>query len=145
MKVQALGHVVIRVRDQERAEAFYNGILGIPIQVRMDSDKMTFFTLGDHHDFAIAVVGDEASSAAPGAPGLDHLAFKVGDRIEDLRDAKAHLAAHGIAAAAVDHHVTLSLYCHDPDGNVVELYIDASDSWKTDPNAVVAVSKVLEL
>jgi catechol 2,3-dioxygenase-like lactoylglutathione lyase family enzyme len=35
MKVQALGHVVIKVRNRERAERFYNGLLGIPIAARM--------------------------------------------------------------------------------------------------------------
>ena len=28
MKIQSLGHVVIKVRNQQRGEAFYNGLLG---------------------------------------------------------------------------------------------------------------------
>ena len=31
MKIQSLGHVVIKVRNQERAKAFYNGLLKLPI------------------------------------------------------------------------------------------------------------------
>ena len=31
MKIESLGHVVIKVRDQARSEKFYNGILGLPI------------------------------------------------------------------------------------------------------------------
>jgi hypothetical protein len=31
MRIDALGHVVIRVRDLERAAASDNGLLGIPI------------------------------------------------------------------------------------------------------------------
>jgi hypothetical protein len=31
MKVRSLGHVVIKVRDQQRAEAFHNGLQGISI------------------------------------------------------------------------------------------------------------------
>lgn len=34
MKIQSLGHVVIKVRSQQRAEAFYNRLLGIPIAAR---------------------------------------------------------------------------------------------------------------
>ena len=29
MNIQSLGHVVLKVRNQARAEAFYNGILGL--------------------------------------------------------------------------------------------------------------------
>jgi len=31
MKVQSLGHVVIKVTDLEQSEKFYNGVLGIPV------------------------------------------------------------------------------------------------------------------
>ncbi len=31
MKIKALGHVVLRVTDRERAESFYGGVLGLPI------------------------------------------------------------------------------------------------------------------
>ena len=53
MKVRSLGHVVIKVRNQQRAEGFYNGLLGIPIAARYEPLSMTFFTLGNHHDFAV--------------------------------------------------------------------------------------------
>src|ERR1019366_6931052 len=35
MLVQALGHVVLKVRDLQRSEAFYSGALGIPIISRV--------------------------------------------------------------------------------------------------------------
>ncbi|MYJ02229.1 MAG: VOC family protein, partial [Chloroflexi bacterium] len=38
--------------------------------------------------------------------------------------------------ATIDHTVSQSLYLNDPDGNGVELYVDGSDVWKTDPQAV---------
>ena len=44
VKVQALGHVVVRVRNQQRAEEFYNGVLGLPICARLDDPSMTFFS-----------------------------------------------------------------------------------------------------
>ena len=34
MKVHALGHAAIKVRDVERAERFHNGLLGIPVAAR---------------------------------------------------------------------------------------------------------------
>ena len=140
MKIQSLGHVVIKVRNQQRAEAFYNGLLGIPIAVRSSPLSMTFFTLGDHHDFAIAAVGDDAPDAPANSPGLFHVAFKIGTRIDELREAKLHLEAAGLQVEAYDHEVSKSIYFKDPDGNTVELYVDASDVWKLRPEAVAQIA-----
>ena len=139
MHVQALGHVVVKVRDQARAEAFYNGVLGIPIAARMDHYPITFFSLGNHHDFAVMAVGEDAVSPPDGATGLLHVAFKIGNSLDDLRAAKRDLEASGVAVKPVDHGVTQSLYIRDPDGNEVELYVDTSDIWKQQPEAVAHV------
>ena len=136
MKIQSLGHVVIKVRDQQRAEAFYNGLLGIPIAARFPPLSMTFFTLGNQHDFAVAAVGDDALDAPANSPGLFHVAFKIGTRIDELREAKLQLEAAGLELEAYDHEVTKSIYFKDPDGNTVELYVDASDVWRQRPEAV---------
>ena len=141
MKVQQLGHVVLKVRDRDRAVAFYNGVLGMPVAARMDAPPMTFFTLGNHHDFAIVAVGLDGPDAAPNSPGLFHVAFKVGDTLDALRDAKAHVEAAGITVDMVaDHTVSQSIYLSDPDGNTVELYIDSSDVWQTDPQTVATIA-----
>lgn len=113
MRVRSLGHVVIKVRDHQRAEAFYRGLLGIPIATRLAAWSMTFFTLGNHHDFAIAAVGDDADATPAKSPGLLHVAFKVGDSMEALRQAKAELEAAGLAVEAYDHAVTQSIYFND--------------------------------
>ena len=34
MKIQQLGHVVLKVRDLERSESFYTGVLGMEIVAR---------------------------------------------------------------------------------------------------------------
>ena len=89
MKVKSLGHVVLKVRNQQRAEEFYNGLLGFDIVTRNKDCNMTFFSFGEsHHDFAIIAVGDSANSPSDGSTGLFHAAFKVGDTLEDLKEAK---------------------------------------------------------
>lgn len=139
MKIQSLGHVVLKVRDRARAEAFYNGVLGLPVAARSDQLKMTFFALGStHHDFAVAEVGPDAPGTVREAVGLSHVAFKIGDDIDVLKQAKAELDAAGIACGAADHGVSKSLYFADPDGNRIELYVDQSDAWKRDPEAVAS-------
>jgi len=64
--------------------------------------------------------------------------------MDELREAKAKLDAAGIATTPIDHEVTKSLYFEDPDGNGVEVYVDASDAWRRDPQRVAQV-KPLDL
>ena len=138
MKIKSLGHVVLKVKDRERAEQFYNGILGLPICARLDQGgfKMAFFSLGNHHDFAVMEVSGEGGSQSETAVGLHHVAFKIGTSLDDLREAKAKLEAAGIVPTPIDHEVTKSLYFADPDGNGIEVYVDSSDAWKREPQRV---------
>lgn len=144
MKVHSLGHVVIKVRNQQRAEAFYNGLLGIPIAARDPQMSATFFTLGNHHDFAVVAIGDDAEDPPAKSAGLLHVAFKIGDTIDELREARVKLEAAGLQVQGYDHAVSKSIYFNDPDGNCIEFYVDTSDAWKQDTQ-LVAHSEPLEL
>lgn len=146
MQIKSLGHVVLRVTNRERAEQFYNGLLGLPICARLDQDglKMAFFSLGDHHNFAVMEVTGEGSTKSESATGLHHVAFKIGNNLDELREAKAKLEAAGITPHPIDHEVTKSLYFADPDGNGIELYVDASDAWRQEPQRVAQL-KPLQL
>ena len=126
MRVQRLGHVVLKGRDVRRAEAFYEGVLGIPIVSRLAAPvPMTFFTLGDHHDFAVIELGDDAASPGTHTTGLAHVAFKIGDTLDAFEHAKADLADADVNVIyEADRTFTKSVHVHDPDGNEVELYID---------------------
>lgn len=141
MEIQQLGHVVLKVRDRNRSEHFYTQVLGMKIAARMEDPPATFFTIGNHHDLAILVVGHDGPTAAANSPGLSHVAFKVGDSIDELRRAKAHVDALGVAVDMIaDHTVSQSIYFDDPDGNQIELYVDTSDVWRTDPQTVATIA-----
>ena len=146
MKINALGHVVLRVSDLARAEAFYQGVLGLPLCAHFDENglKMAFYTLGNHHDFAVMEVAGDGKNRGESEVGLDHVAFSIGTSMDELREAHRYLTEQGITTNPVDHEVTKSLYLSDPDGNGIELYIDASDVWRKDP-AKVAQLAPLEL
>ena len=141
MKVQSLGHVVLKVTDIERAEKFYAGVLGMPVCARMNEGgmNMTFFSLGDHHDLAICEVSGKDARSGDQAAGLHHVAFCIGTSLDELKEAKAYLESSGIVPHPVDHEVTKSLYMNDPDGNMVEVYVDVSDVWRQDPQRVAQV------
>jgi len=138
MHVQRLGHVVLKVRDLQRAEVFYAGVLGIPVISRITQPVgMTLFTLGDHHDFAVIEVGDQATSPAVQATGLAHIAFKIGDSIDEFRSARTELEAADVEIIyEADRPYTKSMHLYDPDRNEVEIYIDTSDAWKNTTHPV---------
>lgn len=84
MKIQGVGHVVLKVRDLPRAARFYRDILGLNEVARFPG-KMVFFSAGtNHHDLAVLSVGPEAPDPPPDAPGLYHVALKIGDSLEEL-------------------------------------------------------------
>jgi len=141
MKIKELGHVVLRVADLERSERFYGEVLGLPVCARLDQGgmKMVFFTLGDHHDLALAEVGAGARPAGETSVGLHHVAFKIGTTIDELREARDTLVAAGVTPVPIDHEVTKSLYFADPDGNGIEVYVDVSDAWRREPQRVAQV------
>lgn len=146
MKIQGIGHVVLKVRDLERSTRFYRDVLGLK-EVARYRNRMVFFSAGrNHHDLAILSVGPDAQAPAPNSVGLYHVAFKIGDSLDILRGAKAHLDAHGVKILGIsDHDVSQSIYVEDPDGNMVELFVDADPAiWTRDPSAVASV-KPLEL
>jgi catechol 2,3-dioxygenase len=141
MHVHALGHVVLKVRDLERSSAFYRDILGMK-EVARYRGTMVFFSCGsNHHDLALLQLGEQARAPEPSGLGLYHVAFKVGDSLDELRACKFHLEQHGIPIlGASDHGVSQSLYLHDPDGTEIELYVDADPAlWRDNPAAVATV------
>lgn len=146
MKLQSLAHVVLRVRDMDRSISFYRDVLGLK-EVGRNDLGLVFFTIeANHHDFALRPAGPSAPSASPNAPGLAHFAWKIGTRLEELREAKAWLEGHGVTISAVyEHRVSQSLYFDDPDGNRVELFVESDPSvWLEDPHAI-EVTEPLEL
>jgi catechol 2,3-dioxygenase len=148
MKAHYLGHVVFYVKDLERSLDFYRDLLGFQEVGRVFNGAAAALTSGrTHHELLLIQVGD-----APGPPtgrrrGLYHIGIKVGDSLNDLREAKRELERAGIEiGGASDHTVSQSLYLRDPDGNEVELYVDADESvWKNNPAAVVSPIKPLHL
>ena len=148
MNAHYLGHVVFYVKDLGRSLGFYRDLLGFKAVGRIFNGAAAALTSGrTHHELLLIQVGD-----APGPPpgrrrGLYHIGIKIGDSLDELRQAKGELEQAGISIDGMsDHTVSQSLYLKDPDGNEVELYVDADESiWRNDPAAVVSPIKPLHL
>lgn len=148
MKAHYLGHVVFYVKDLARSLAFYRDLLGFKEVGRLFNGQASALTSGrTHHELLLIQVGDAPGPMTGRRRGLYHIGIKVGDSLDELRAAKREVEAAGIAIDGMsDHTVSQSLYLRDPDGNEVELYVDAEESvWKNDPAAVVSPIKPLPL
>lgn len=146
MQIKSIGHVVLKVRNLERAAAFYRDVLGMQEVMRYQG-VMAFFSFGsNHHDIGLLQVGERADQSPPYSTGLYHVAFKVGDTLDDLRACKAELERHGVQLLGMsDHGVSQSLYLTDPDGNEIELFVDADPATWRDRVAEVMTTRPLRL
>jgi catechol 2,3-dioxygenase len=148
MKAHYLGHVVFYVKDLERSLEFYRDLLGFTQVGQIFNGAAAALTSGrTHHELLLIQVGD-----APGPPrgprrGLYHIGIKVGNSLDELRSAKQELEQAGVTIDGMsDHTVSQSLYLKDPDGNEVELYVDADESlWRNNSAAVLSPIKPLLL
>lgn len=148
MRAHYLGHVVFYVRDLERSLAFYRDLLGFQEVGRIFQGAAAALTSGrTHHELLLIQVGEAPGPPAGRRRGLYHIGIKVGDGLDALRAAKQELEQAGVAIDGMsDHTVSQSLYLRDPDGNEVEVYVDADESvWKKNPAAVVSPIKPLYL
>ncbi|HLG22902.1 MAG TPA: VOC family protein [Candidatus Manganitrophaceae bacterium] len=148
MKAHYLGHVVFYVKDLNRSLAFYRDLLGFQEVGRIFGGKGAALTSGrTHHELLLIEVGDAPAPPPGRRRGLYHIGIKIGDSLEALRAALQELERAGIPISGMsDHTVSQSLYLHDPDGNEVELYVDADPAiWKKNPAAVVSPIKPLRL
>ena len=144
--VSKVGHVVLKVISLDTALDFYSGVLGLTEVARRDFGEgpMAFLSTGSsHHDLGLVEVG---TTARGGTLGLHHVALKVGDSLTELAEVKQQLDVHAVAVHMIlDHRVSQGIYVSDPDGNLLELYVDSDPSlWHQDPT-LVAHSDPLQL
>jgi catechol 2,3-dioxygenase len=127
IKLKGIGHVNLRVADQEVSKRFYRDVLGFAIAEEDPEHGGVFMTLGDNfHTLDIGQHPSPETAQRPqrGQIGLAHIAFQVGSYAA-LREAYAHLVANGIEILRAANHVNQrSFYFADPDGNTLEIYYE---------------------
>lgn len=137
MALKKLGHVVLKVRDLDRSEAFYTEVVGLRVTGRLPG-RMVFFSVPgneDSHDLALWRVGPDAAAALPEQVGLFHVAWQV-ERPDELAPFYERLRATGVRVqGTMDHGANLSVYFEDPDGNMLEVtYERPRPTWPADRN-----------
>ena len=130
IRLNRLGHVLIRAADKERSRRFYTEVLGFRVSEELPGDA-AFLTLGNgFHTFDIAQHPhpDTAHSPSGDNLGLGHIAFQV-DSYAAFREAYETLLDLDVTITrAMDHSSQRSLYFTDPDGNGLEIYFEVPDA-----------------
>lgn len=131
IRLTRIGHVALRVADVERSRAFYTKLLGFEVVEEDPEHGGVFMALeGLSHTIDLFPVDDPdaAPPHASGAVGVRHVAFLV-ESEQALKEAYVTLQANGVTIVrAVDHVSQKSIYFHDPDGNVLEIYYELPDA-----------------
>lgn len=118
-----LGHVLLQVRDLDRATEFYRRFLNLRLVERVE-DRYAFLSSGEaHHEVALLNVGSDAPASPENAVGLNHTAFQVPNK-KALAQAYLALTQAGVQVTTVDNMISWSLYFDDPDGNGIEIFAD---------------------
>jgi len=127
IQLKRLGHVALRVADVEPSKKFYSTVLGFEVVEEDPEHGGVFMALeGLSHTVDLFPAADPhaAPLATPGGVGVRHVAFLV-DSEQALKDAYVTLQGHGVTITrAVDHVSQKSIYFHDPDGNLLEIYYE---------------------
>ena len=113
--IKGIYEVAIKVRDLDRAEKFYRGVLGLEIGLREERRRWIFMRAGGQNGM---IVLQEDKGEWP----LQHFAFTSDEAAIDR--AAAELKAQGVEISGPMVHDWIpakSLYFCDPDGHDLEL------------------------
>ncbi|HKA16076.1 MAG TPA: VOC family protein [Myxococcota bacterium] len=128
IEIRGIDHVVLRVRNLERAIGFYCGVLGCREERRIEALGLVQLRAGASLIDLVDIAGTlgRSGGAPPGDSGrnMDHVALRLA--AFDEPTLRAELAAAGIEGSEVGERYGAegmgpSIYIRDPDGNVVEL------------------------
>lgn len=112
-----LGHVSVPAKDPEELAGFYRTLLGLEAAMAGSVPGLgDFVFLNGGAQAALPVLALHSN------PQGRHVAFQV-ESLEALKTVCAGAKARGIAVTtALNHRVSISVYFHDPEANMVEVF-----------------------
>jgi catechol 2,3-dioxygenase len=121
-----LAHVGIYVHDKSRMVQFYSDVLGLMVTdhgTARSGMELTFMSAnpGNHHQVVLVSGRPDTTGFNP----INQLSFKVGS-LAQLRQAHGQALENGATEMRVlSHGNAWSCYFKDPEGNVIETYLDS--------------------
>jgi len=143
-----LGHVVYYVKNLEESLKFYHEAVSFEVSGKIFNGRAALMTGGrTHHELLLIQVGEATGPLAGKRIGLYHVGWKIGESLQELRQARDTILEQGYQIDGLsDHTVSQSIYLRDPDGNEVELFVDdPSFDWESDTSWMAAPVKPLLL
>ncbi len=125
-------HVGFAVSDIAEMSDFYTRVLGFTVTDRGEAAGMDLVFLsrdpGDHHQLVLVSGRPDDLPPNPFNPQfgslINQISFRVAD-LQGLREMHEVLEREGVRSIMpVNHGIAWSIYCHDPDGNNLELFVD---------------------
>ena len=118
-------HMGINVIEMDKMVDFYTGIMGMTVSDRGFSERMQcnlpFMTSSPntHHQVVLVDVREEGSKST-----INQISFTL-PSLAALRGLKERLDEAGVESNPICHGNAWSIYFDDPEGNLVETYLDA--------------------
>jgi catechol 2,3-dioxygenase len=133
MTLLGIDHVAYIVTDMQAAVSFYERVLGLrEVGATPDRGFVAMSWGANVHDIALM----QGTPARGGA--VHHVAITLDGGPPELRSFARNLSQLGVACEMMlDHKVSQSLYFRDPDGNLIEVFVDQPlDQWEHIAGAV---------
>ncbi len=128
LEIRRTSHLTLRCRDIAKTQEFYERTLGLFAVARDERDRRYFS--GDPNTRRIVLALEPAKDLSAPLPtpktmyGMEHFSLEVSSFV-DLQNAYQRFKTVGVTVDHTqDHGVTASVYFHDPDGNLMEVYHD---------------------
>jgi catechol-2,3-dioxygenase len=118
-----LSHVALRVRDLDRAVAFYTQVVGLTLKNRRDSAAFLGIREDASHELALFSLPESAADPDPERVGMYHMAWEMGS-FEELEQFYQRLLANGTRIAGYSD-TSCNVMFLDPDGNELEAFWEA--------------------
>ena len=112
-----LGHVAVPAKDPKELAGFYRQLLGLEVTMAGSVPGLgDFVFLNERRQAELPLIALHTN------PQGRHIALQV-ESLEALKTFCADAKARGIPVSmALNHRVSISVYFHDPEGNMVEVF-----------------------